>query len=109
MHHILKQLMFTEQFYYAMADYPEKVYRLAEQMEPFFQAVQQTALDSPAEVVYLGGNYDDSLTPPPLFRQHILPVLKQYARTASRPRQVFADAYRRRKSPAPSSIFGMRF
>ena len=79
MHHILKQLMFPEQFYYAMADYPEKIYRLAEQMEPFFQAMQQTALDSPAEVVYLGGNYDDSLTPPPLFRKHILPVLKQYA------------------------------
>ena len=52
---------------------------LAEQMGPFFEAVQQTALDSPAEVVYLGGNYDDSLTPPPLFRKHIAPVLKQYA------------------------------
>jgi uroporphyrinogen-III decarboxylase len=77
-HHIMKQLMFTEQFYYALADYPEKIYRLAEQMEPFFQAMQDTALDSPAEVVYLGGNYDDSLTPPPLFRKHILPVLKQY-------------------------------
>ena len=78
-HHIMKQLMFTEQFYYAMADYPEKIYRLAGQMEPFFQAMQNTALDSSAEVVYLGGNYDDSLTPPPLFRKHILPVLKQYA------------------------------
>ena len=78
MHHIMKELMFTEEFYYAMSDYPEKIYRLAEQMEPFFQAMQETALNSPAEVVYLGGNYDDSLTPPPLFRKHILPVLKQY-------------------------------
>jgi uroporphyrinogen-III decarboxylase len=79
MHHIMKQMMFPEQFFYAMADYPEKVYRLAGQMEPFFQAIQESALDSPAEVVYFGGNYDDSLTPPPLFRKHILPVLKQYA------------------------------
>jgi hypothetical protein len=79
MHHIMKQMMFPEQFFYAMADYPDKVHRLAEQMEPFFQAMRQSALDSPAEVVYFGGNYDDSITPPPIFREHILPVLKDYA------------------------------
>lgn len=80
MHHIMKQMMFPEQFFYAMADYPDKIYRLAEQMEPFFAAMQQSALDSPAEVVYFGGNYDEALTPPPLFRKHIMPVLKQYAK-----------------------------
>jgi len=79
MHHIMKQLMFPEHFYYAMADYPEKIFRLAEQMSPFFEAIQQTAIDSPAEVVYIGGNYDDSLTPPPMFRKHILPFLKEHA------------------------------
>lgn len=78
MHHIMKELMFTEHFYFAMADYPEKVYRLAEQVEPFFEAIRQTALDSAAEVIFMGGNYDDSITPPPIFRKHILPDLKRY-------------------------------
>jgi hypothetical protein len=71
--------MHTERFYYAMADYPDKVRRLAERMEGFFEAIRQTALDSEAEVAYIGGNYDDALTPPPIFRQHILPDLKRYA------------------------------
>jgi hypothetical protein len=79
MHHIMKELMFTEQFYYAMADSPEKIYRLAEQMEPFYEAIRQSALDSVAEVAYIGGNYDDSITPPPVFRKHILPDLQRYA------------------------------
>ena len=79
MHHIMKELMFTEEFYYAMSDYPEKIYRLAEQMEPFYEAIRQSALDSVAEVAYIGGNYDDSITPPPVFRKHILPDLQRYA------------------------------
>jgi hypothetical protein len=78
MHHIMKELMFTEEFYFAMSDYPEKIHRLAEQMRPFYEAIGQVVLDSPAEVVFLGGNYDDSITPPPVFRKHILPDLKRY-------------------------------
>jgi uroporphyrinogen-III decarboxylase len=79
MHHIMKELMFTEHFYYEMADHPQKVFRLAEQMQAFFEAIRQSALDSVAEVVFLGGNYDDSITPPPIFRDHILPELQRYA------------------------------
>jgi hypothetical protein len=48
-------------------------------MKPFYETIQQVALDSPAEVVFLGGNYDDSITPPPVFKKHILPDLKRYA------------------------------
>lgn len=79
MQHIMKELMPTEQFFYAMADYPGRVLRLAERMEPFFAAIRQTALDSPAEAVMLGGNYDDSITSPPFFRRWILPALQSYA------------------------------
>jgi uroporphyrinogen-III decarboxylase len=79
MQHIMKELMPTEQFFYALADYPDRMLRLAGQLEPFFAAIQQTALDSPAEAVLLGGNYDDSITSPPFFRRHILPALSAYA------------------------------
>ncbi|MFN7996139.1 MAG: uroporphyrinogen decarboxylase family protein [Bryobacteraceae bacterium] len=79
MHHIMKELMPTEQFFYALADCPDRVLRLAERMEPFFAGIRQAALDSPAELVMLGGNYDDSITSPPFFRRWILPALRSYA------------------------------
>lgn len=79
MHHIMKELMPVEQFYYAMYDYPVELQRLAEEMEPFYQRVREISADSPAEVVLYGANYDDMLTPPPFFQEHILPPLRQYA------------------------------
>lgn len=79
MQHIMKELMPLEQFFYAMNDYPEKIERLAVQMLPFFEQMQQIAADSSAEIVFLGGNYDDSITYPPFFEKYILPHLRDYA------------------------------
>ncbi len=84
MHHIMKELMKEEQFFYAMADYPEKVAALAERMAPFYEGIRQAAADSPAEVVHLGGNYDDSITYPRFFAQHILPALREYGEQVHR-------------------------
>ncbi|MBI3694158.1 MAG: hypothetical protein HY238_04880 [Acidobacteria bacterium] len=79
MQHIMKELMPLDQFFYALHDTPAAVERLAEQIQPFFQRIQDIAADSPAEVVLLGGNYDDSITYPPFFEKHILPALRDYA------------------------------
>lgn len=78
-HHIMKELMPVEQFFYALHDYPEKIEGLAVEMAPFYEQIQQLAADSPAEVVLLGGNYDDSITHPRFFETHILPPLRDYA------------------------------
>jgi uroporphyrinogen-III decarboxylase len=77
--HIMKEFMPLEQFFYALHDYPEKVHRLADQIEPLYQQIQQIGAVSPAEVLMLGGNYDDSITPPPFFEKYIFPVLHDYA------------------------------
>ena len=79
-HHIMKELLPVEQFFYALHDYPEKIQMLAEAMEPYYRAMQQIALESPAEVVLLGGNYDDSITHPRFFTTYILPWLEDYAK-----------------------------
>ena len=79
MQHIMKDLMPLEQFFYALHDYPEKVLRLAEQMEPLYQHVKEIGANSPAEVLLLGGNYDDSITYPAFFEKYILPPLRDYA------------------------------
>ena len=76
MHHVLKELMTIEQFFYARHDRPEAIERLADRMQPFYESIRQCAANSPAEVVLLGANYDDSITYPAFFREHILPALR---------------------------------
>ncbi len=83
-HHIMKELMTVENFFYAMYDYPEKIERLAEAMQPFYQQIQQIGAEGPSEVVFLGSNYDDSITYPPFFEKHILPALHDYAKLLHR-------------------------
>jgi hypothetical protein len=78
-HHIMKELMPVEQFFYALHDCPEQIERLAEAMEPYYAAMRQLAAESSAEVALLGGNYDDSITHPRFFEKYILPPLKSYA------------------------------
>jgi hypothetical protein len=77
--HIMMDLMGTEKFFYALHDCPEAIERLAEQMEPFYESLKRITLDSSAEVVLLGSNYDDSITHPAFFRKYLLPPLCAYA------------------------------
>jgi hypothetical protein len=83
-HHIMKELLPLEEFFYALHDCPEAVHRLAGEIRPYYQAIQQCAADSPAEVVLFGGNYDDSITYPPFFARYILPELRAYAEVLHR-------------------------
>jgi hypothetical protein len=83
-HHILKELMTVETFFYALADYPEKIFRLCDQMQPLYRKIQEIGANGPAEILHLGANYDDSITYPKFFRQHILPVLRDYAEVLHR-------------------------
>ncbi len=43
MHHIMKELMPIDQFFFALHDYPEKVEKLVEQMEPCYQRMKEIA------------------------------------------------------------------
>lgn len=81
---IMKELMVLEEFFYAFHDYPEKVLHLAGQIEPYFQQIQAIGADSPAEVLLLGANYDDSITHPAFFEKHLLPSLTSFAQALHR-------------------------
>ena len=78
-HHIMKELMNVEQFFLAQHDCPEKIDLLAEAMGPYYAAMQQIASQTGAEVLLLGGNYDDSITHPRWFETYILPALRDYS------------------------------
>jgi uroporphyrinogen-III decarboxylase len=78
-HHIMKELMPVEQFFLAQHDCPEKIDLLAEAMEPYYAAMKQASAETGAEILLLGGNYDDSITHPRWFETYILPALRDYA------------------------------
>lgn len=80
MHLIQRELMPLDQFFYAMHDCPEALARLAERIEVYWRQVMDVAVNCPAEVIFVGANYDASVTHPPFFREHILPWLQTYSK-----------------------------
>jgi len=79
MHHVMKDLVGGTQFYYELVDHPRELRALCEDMTPFYERLVQILADSPAEVVFMGANYDDTITYPPFFKEHILPWLQRWA------------------------------
>jgi hypothetical protein len=78
-HHMMKDLMNHTDFYYQLADHPKAVAQLAEDMTPFYVRLVEILADSPAEVVLMGANYDDTITYPPFFAEHILPWMQRWS------------------------------
>ncbi len=78
-HHLLKELVPYDQFYFDLHDHPEVVLRAAGRMETYFEQVLEACCRSRAEAVMFGANYDLMVTPPPVFAEHIAPWLKRAA------------------------------
>jgi hypothetical protein len=76
-HHILHDLMDPTAFFLALYDWPEQLQALAESMERWFRDLFAVLVESPAEVVFVGANYDEMITYPPLFARRILPWLQE--------------------------------
>ncbi len=79
MHHIMKILTDSTDFYYHHRDYPKQMEALAEGIGVFYRRVLRAVAGGPGEVALVGGNFDDTITYPPFFRDHILPWLQEAA------------------------------
>ena len=79
MHHILKHLIDPTQFYLELYDHPRELRQLCEDMEPYFEQVFRVHADSSAEVIHFGGNYDEMITYPPFFKEHMMPYLQRFS------------------------------
>lgn len=77
--HLMRDFVDGTQFYYELADHPKEVQELCEDMTPFYEQLVRILAGSPAEAVMMGANYDDTITYPPLFKEHILPWLQRWA------------------------------
>jgi len=79
MHHIMKEFLDATRFYLELYDHPRELRQLSEDMAPYYDQIGRVLADSPAEVVFGGGNYDEMITYPPFFKEHILPYLQKLA------------------------------
>ncbi|UCF57561.1 MAG: B12-binding domain-containing protein, partial [Deltaproteobacteria bacterium] len=77
MHHVMKILMDINQFYYQHRDHEKRMLQLAERIGVYFRKVLDVVAEGPAEIVLIGANFDDTITYPPFFRDHILPWLQE--------------------------------
>ena len=76
-HLMLHELIAMDRFYYLYMDEREAMHRLAERMEPVFEALLDVLVGCDAEVVFWGANYDQDLTWPPFFEEEIAPWLRR--------------------------------
>ncbi|HSR11381.1 MAG TPA: B12-binding domain-containing protein, partial [Thermodesulfobacteriota bacterium] len=79
MHHIQKLLVESTEFYYHYHDYAKEMQALARSMENFFDQTLKILAESPAEVVFWGGNFDEMITYPPFFKKEIQPWIRRAA------------------------------
>jgi uroporphyrinogen-III decarboxylase len=80
-HHLLKEVVPYDRLYFDLYDHPDVIADMVKAIEPHLQQVVAACVQSEAEVVLCGANYDLMVTPPPFFEQHIAPWLKQTADT----------------------------
>jgi len=84
MHLIQRELIDYNLFFYELYDHPRELEWLADKINGYFQRVFDVVAKSPAEVVFVGANYDNKITYPPFFRKHIAPTLAAAADTLHR-------------------------
>jgi corrinoid protein of di/trimethylamine methyltransferase len=77
MHHIQKYFINGTDFYYHYHDYQKEMRTLAEKLGIFFDQILQIIAESPAEVVFWGGNFDEMITYPSFFQKEILPWIQK--------------------------------
>lgn len=77
MHLLLHDLMAMENFFVAYMDDRAALERFAARLDPFYDAMLDASLQSNAEVIFWGGNYDQDTTWPPFFKDHVIPQLQR--------------------------------
>ena len=79
MHQVMHRYMGYETFYYELHDRPRQVERVHEALLEQQRQVMALACKCPADAIEVGGNYDESMTPPPVFEQYITGFYKEVA------------------------------
>jgi hypothetical protein len=79
MQHIMRDFLDATRFYLEMHDHPKEMRELCEDMESFYDRLFRILAGAPSEVVFHGSNFDEMITYPPFFHDHIMPYLQKLA------------------------------
>ena len=79
MHLVQRELMPLDRFFFEMNDRPKEINALAVKIGGYWEQVLRVSANCPAEVFFLGANYDAAVQYPPFFRDHIRPALADFA------------------------------
>lgn len=78
-HRLMREFTDYQGFYYQLADHPDQVQELLAALIELDEEIQEMAAASPALIVEYDGNFDDQLTPAPIYRRYFLPRFQQFA------------------------------
>ena len=81
-HYLIKELMGFEDFYAERMGDPDAMDEMAEKLQPACDRMFEAALNSPAEVILSGANYDFTFTTPDVVRDYVVPSLKEQSMRA---------------------------
>ncbi|MHB1294215.1 MAG: uroporphyrinogen decarboxylase family protein [Anaerolineae bacterium] len=76
-HQVLLRLMGCETFYYELFDHPTQMQRLIDALTAQQREILALAAASPAQIVEVGGNYDEQVTPPRFFEEYLMPFYRE--------------------------------
>ena len=79
MQHIMRDLRKYEDFCFDLFDEEPGLPGVAERLAGLYDQILDSTLATSADVVLFGANYDDAVTSPPFFKQHIAPWLHRAA------------------------------
>lgn len=77
MHLLMKDYIGYNQFYYELYDHLPQLEQVAAAVTEVHLDMVRIGAGSPAPVIEVGGNYDQAMTPPPIFRKYFLPFYQQ--------------------------------
>jgi len=98
-HQLMIFFMGYQRFYYELNDHTARLEALIQALENQQQQVLELATASPADAVEVGANYDEQMTPPPVFERFFAPFYhkaSQLLSAAGKPLVVHGDGEMRR-------------
>ena len=79
MFRVLREFIGFDNAYYHLVDYPAEVAHLLAVLGEWAGEMQRVVLDSPARLILGGVHFHAQMTPPRLFREHMLPYFQDFS------------------------------
>ena len=82
-HQLMISFMGYETFYYEMHDRPAQIESLVDALTEQQRLVLALAAEAPVEAIEVGANYDEQMTPPPIFERFFSPFYREASEVLS--------------------------